>query len=232
MSTADQPLHDISHKTINHVHVLQEKLSQSHPHLFRKDDMTWEKLLGAAQIVELPADMLVMRPSSPCTQFMLIIEGSVRVYQQSPNDREVTLYRTHCGELCVMSINGMLHARDFGAFAKTENRVIALTLSRDQFMKAMASLPLFCEFVLTSLTDRMSDVMQMVETTVFESLDTRLMCLLSRMSRDSSSDTLYLTHQELARELGTSREVISRILKAFERQGCILLKRGAIQITI
>ena len=126
----------------------------------------------------------------------------------------------------------MLHRKDFGAFAKTETKVLALTLSRDQFMKAMARLPVFCEFVFISLTDRINDVLQMVEKTVFDSLDTRLMCFLSRMSRETGSDTLHLTHQELARELGTSREVISRILKVFEQQGCITQERGVIRITL
>ena len=214
------------------VQILQDKLLLSCPQFVDKNDRIWESILETAEMVELPADMLVMQPNSPCTQFMLIIEGCVRVYQQSPEDREITLYRSHCGDLCVLSINGMLHHKDFGAFAKTETKVLALALSREQFMQAMATLPAFCEFVLTNLTDRISDVLQIIEKTVFESLDTRLMCFLSRMSREKNSDTLHLTHQELARELGTSREVISRILKAFENQGCIAQKRGLIQITI
>jgi len=232
MSAPEQPLRDVPLKTKNPVQFLQGKLKQSCPQLVCNKELVWAELLDSAEIVELPADMLVMQPNSPCTQFMLILEGSVRVYQQNPDDREITLYRTHCGDLCVLSINGMLHRKDFGAFAKTESKVLALTLSRDQFMKAMATLPEFCEFVLTNLTDRINDVLQIIEKTVFESLDTRLMCFMSRMSRETGSDTLHLTHRELARELGTSREVISRILKVFERQGCITQERGVIHITL
>ena len=227
-----QPLHDVSLDPKTPARIMQEKFQQSCPQLVGNNEATWQTLLESAEIIELPADMLVMQPESPCTQFMLIIEGSVRVFQRSPDDREITLYRSHCGDLCVLSINGMLHLKDFGAFAKTETSVSALTLSRDQFMKAMAELPVFCEFVLTSLTDRINDVLEVIETTVFENLDTRLMCFLGRQSRETGSDTLHLTHQELARELGTSREVISRILKAFEKQGCISLERGSIQITL
>ena len=232
MLLVEQPVRD---KTLNiktPVQVIQEKLMQSCPQLVGTDVTLWEKFLESAEMVELPADMLIMQPKSACTQFMLIVEGCVRVFQQNPADREVTLYRSHCGDLCVLSINGMLRGKDFGAFAKTESKVLALSLSRDQFMQAMATFPTFCEFVLIHLTDRITDVLQVVEKTVFESLDTRLMCFLSRMSRETSTDTLHLTHQELARELGTSREVISRILKAFENQGCIAQSRGVIQITI
>jgi len=232
MLAVKQTMREISLNSRNSVQLLQEKLKQSCPQLVGNDDMGWVALLRSAKIVELPADMLVLQPDSPCSQFMLIIEGSVRVYQQNPDDREITLYRNHVGDLCVLSINGLLHRNAFGAFAKTETEVLALSLSRDQFMKTMAVMPVFCEFVLTNITDRISDVLQIIETTVFDNLDTRLMCFLSRLSRETSSDTLHLTHQDLARELGSSREVISRILKAFERQGCIELERGVIRITL
>jgi len=225
-------MNDISLNSKTSVQLIQEKLKQSYPQFFDADHLIWDDIFKLTELIVLPADMLVLEPDSPSAQFMLIIEGSIRVYQQNPDTREITLYRTHCGDLCVLSINGMMHCKEFGAFAKTESKVIALALSRDLFMKAMALSPAFCEYVLINLTKRMTDVFQIIENTVFESLDTRLMCFLSRMSRDTNSDSLAITHQELARELGTSREVISRILKSFERQGCIMLKRGVIQITL
>jgi CRP/FNR family transcriptional regulator, anaerobic regulatory protein len=125
----------------------------------------------------------------------------------------------------------MMQCKEFGAFARTESTVTAVALSRYQFMKAMALSPAFCEYVLINLTKRFADIFQIIETTVFESLETRLMYILNRMSSEVSSDSLSITHQELARELGTSREVVSRILKSIERQGCITQKRGKIQIT-
>lgn len=211
---------------------IKEKLKQTYPQFVCADPLVWDDIFLTTEVIELPADMLVLEPESLSTQFMLIIEGSVRVYQQNPDTREITLYRTHCGDLCVLSINGMMHCKEFGAFAKTESTVTALALSRFQFMKAMSMSPAFCEYVLMNLTKRITDVFQIIETTVFESLDTRLMCFLNRMSRDSSSDSLTITHRDLARELGTSREVISRILKTFERQGYIMQKRGVIQIKL
>ena len=99
-------------------------------------------------------------------------------------------------------------------------------------MQAMASYEPFREFILFNLTDRFNDVLALMEETVFESLDTRLICLLARLSRETKNDTLQVTHRELARELGSSREVISRLLKALEKQGCIKLGRGVIQILI
>jgi CRP/FNR family transcriptional regulator len=218
------PNQQITYQTI------QKKLKQSYPQFVGADPSVWDEIFKTTELVELPEDLLVLEPASLNTQFMLIIEGSVRVYQQNPDTREVTLYRTQCGDLCVLSINGMMQCKEFGAFAKTESKVTALALSRYQFMKAMALSPSFCEYVLINLTKRFADVFQIVETTVFESLETRLMSILNRMSKDTSSESLAITHKELARELGTSREVVSRILKSYERQGCIIQKRGHIQI--
>lgn len=225
-------LPDEKFRNIDPASILHDKFHRVYPHLTDMEDAGWQEVLDGAELMHLPAGILVMEPPTPCSQFMLILDGCVRVYQQTPEDREITLYRSYCGDLCVLSINGLMHKRDFGAFARTETEVDALVMSRDQFMQAMATSDIFREFVLTNLTDRIHDVLELIENTVFESLDTRLMCHLNRLSRTTGSDTLHLTHQELARELGTSREVISRILKSFERQGCLLQERGIIHLTI
>ena len=232
MSAVDEPMSNEPVPGKHPARILDETFKENYPELVNVEDPAWQQVLDSAEIIHLPADMLVMEPPTPCSRFMLILSGCVRVYQQTPDDREITLYRSYSGDLCVLSVNGLMHKRDFGAFAKTESDVVALTLSRDQFMQAMALSPIFREFVLTNLTDRIHDVLELIETTVFQSLDTRLMCHLGRLSRTTGSDTLHLTHQELARELGTSREVISRILKSFERQGCIAQERGVIHLSI
>lgn len=208
---------------------LNQLLYQTYPEL-EGDDYQWNKLLLESELISVPTNTLLMQPDSPCAFFMLLIKGSVRVYQQTPNDREVTLYRTHGGDLCVLSINGLMQHKNFGAFAKTETDITALSLTREQFMKAMAVYEPFREFILISLTSRFHNVLELLEETVFESLDTRLLCLLSRLSKEQNRHKIKITHQELARELGTSREVISRLLKAIERQGCIALNRGEIHI--
>lgn len=232
MSVVSEPVRKDSLNVVNATGKLLENIQATYPNLAKIDDPAWQGIIDNAKLAQVPSGMLLMEPPSPCTQFMLVLEGCVRVYQQTPDDREITLYRTYAGDLCVLSVNGLMRTQKFGAFAKSESEVVALVMSRDQFMHAIAVSPLFREYVLSNLTDRINDVLQLVETTVFESLDTRLMCYLNRLSRRTDCDTLYLTHQELARELGTSREVISRILKVFERQGCIVQERGAICLTM
>jgi len=211
---------------------VQKELEESYPSFNHKKDSTWQDIVNLANVISLPADTPLLQPDTPCMQFMLLLKGSVRIYQQTPNDREATLYRIHGGDLCVLSINGLIQKKDFGAFAKTEKEISALTFSRELFMDAMAKSVAFREFILLNLTERFKDVLGLMEQIVFENLDTRLICLIARLSREHKNDTLHITHQELARELGSSREVISRLLKGIEKQGCIKLGRGVIQVLI
>lgn len=211
---------------------IKAMLDNIYPDLVSEDNQAWQDIVNKLNLVSLPAGSKLLTPDSPCMQYMLLVEGCVRVFQQTPNDREVTLYRTHGGDLCVLSINGLIKQNNFGAFAESESDVTALVFSREQFMLAMASYEPFREFILINLTDRFNDVLELIEQTVFESLDTRLVCWLARLAKENNSNTLNITHQELARELGSTREVISRLLKGLEKQGCIELGRGVIHIRI
>jgi len=211
---------------------VQKELEETYPSLTNEKDNTWQDIVNQANVISLPAGTSLLQPDTPCIQFMLLLKGSVRIYQRTPNDREATLYRIHGGDLCVLSINGLIQKKDFGAFAVTESEISALTFSRELFMGAMAKSASFREFILLNLTNRFNDVLELMEEVVFENLDTRLICLLARLSREEDNDTVRITHQEIARELGSSREVISRLLKGIEKQGCIKLGRGVIHILI
>lgn len=211
---------------------VKSSLEKVYPSLANEEHELWRGIINSANLVTLPAGTKLLQPHSPCTQFMLLLSGCVRVYQQTPNDREVTLYRTHGGDLCVLSINGLIQHAKFGAFAQSETAITALAFPREQFLQAMASYEPFREFILINLTGRFNDVLTLMEETVFESLDTRLICLLARLAKDSDDATLHITHRDLARELGSSREVISRLLKGIEKQGCIELGRGIIRVLI
>jgi len=211
---------------------VKQHLEKSYPGLANEEDEVWRNIVNAANLVSVPAGTKVLNPETPCMQFMLLLKGCVRVYHRTPNDREVTLYRTHGGDLCVLSIKGLIQNKNFGSFAESEIEITALSFTREQFMQAMANYEPFREFILINLTGRFNDVLALMEETVFESLDTRLVCLLARLAKQSKIDTLKITHQDLAHELGSSREVISRLLKGIEKQGCIHLGRGVIRVLI
>jgi CRP/FNR family transcriptional regulator len=209
---------------------VQKELEEIYPTLTSRDDNIWQEIVNLANVVALPAHTPLLHPDTPCLQFMLLLKGSVRIYQRTENDREATLYRIQGGDLCVLSINTLLQKKTFGAYAKTETTILALTFPRELFMQAMATSPSFREFILLNLTDRFDNVLKLMEEVVFENLDSRLIRLIERLSHEKENIKLHITHQELACELGSSREVISRLLKKLEKQGSLKLGRGVIQI--
>ena len=193
-------------------------------------DESWLEMINECEIRSFPAGMRLMQPFSICENFYLFVEGRVRVYQHTPDDRELTLYRLQAGDLCVLSINALLRDQPFSAFAVTETISHAIEIPYKRFMQAMSESEGFCRLVLVNLTDRCNDLIQLTEQMVFNNLDSRLICHLSRLSRTLGTQTLHLTHQDLARELASSREVISRVLKSLQQQGCIEVGRGVIQL--
>lgn len=161
---------------------------------------------------------------------MWLIEGSVRLYKHSEDGREVTLYRVCAGELCILSLNNLLHGRPYAAEARCEEPVLGLLLNGLDFQNAIDMSPGFRRYVLSTLANRLDEVMRLVADVVFRRLDLRLACLLGQMFERSRGEPLDVTHEALARELGTAREVVSRILKEFEQQQCIRLSRGRIHL--
>lgn len=204
------------------------QLYELYPELANEKNPEWESIVDRARLVESSRNTILATVGSLCTGFMLLLDGTVRVFQNADDGREITLYRINPGDTCLMSLNSLLHNKPFKANAKTETSVSMLMISARDFNAAMGASDAFRTIMLTSLVDTVCTMVHSFYDTAFESLDIRLACLLGRLFERAGSETLDLTHQELAWELGTSREVISRLLKKLEQQGCIVLKRGQI----
>ncbi|MDT8453053.1 MAG: Crp/Fnr family transcriptional regulator [Gammaproteobacteria bacterium] len=198
------------------------------PQLAERQNQEWLDLLAKTQSVHYPANAMLVSSGAKCTGFMVILEGSVRIFQHADDGREVTLYRMGSGDICLMSLNSLMHNRPFRGNAKSETEISALTFDPADFHRAMKVSDAFCNLVLTNLVDTVCSVVHMLHETSFESLDTRLSTRLNYLFEQSASNSLSLTHQALAQELGSSREVISRLLKKMENKGLIILKRGEI----
>jgi len=208
----------------------RERLAEAYPQLAADDDPDWVSLLAAAHRVRVPANAVLLKPGEACGGFLLLLNGSVRVFQAAPDGRELTLYRITPGDICVMSLNSLIHRRPFAAEARAETDVEALMLAPAQLQRALQSSAAFREHVLARLSDRFCDMLSVVEDTAFKRLDVRLACLLGSLFERAGTGTIEITHQDIARELGTTREVVSRMLKEFERQECVRLGRGKIHI--
>ena len=206
------------------------ELFKQYPELGVDAPVAWLELLGQSRKVEMPAGMSLMSASDTCTDLMLLLEGRIRIYQLSEDGREMTLYRINPGDICLMSLSSLIKNQPFKANAKSETGVSALLISTDEFHHAMEVSSAFRQRILSSFVSSFSKMMNTFYDTAFETLDMRLACLLGRLFERAGSDTLDITHHELALELGTSREVISRLLKKLERKECVILSRGKIQI--
>lgn len=190
----------------------------------------WLGILAKARKIELPADATLLSAGDKCTDLMLLLEGNLRIYQLAEDGREMTLYRINPGDICLMSLSSLIHNQPFKANAKSETGISALLISAAEFHRAMGVSPAFRQRILSSFVNSFNKMMNTFYDTAFETLDMRLACLLGRLFERAGSDTLDITHQELALELGTSREVISRLLKKLERRQCVVLSRGQIRV--
>lgn len=195
------------------------------------DDPVWREVVGEAMAITAPRDTTVLCKDDPCQSFLLLSQGSLRVQEHSGDGREIVLYRVRPGELCVLALTSLVDEVPYGAEAVTESGITGLALSHEQFHRALAGSPGFRRFVLSTLARRLREVMVLVEEITFRRLDSRLACTLYEMFNRQGGGMLQITHQELAKELGTTREVASRLLKEFEqKRGAIRLHRGAIEL--
>ena len=166
--------------------------------------------------------------SSPCQAFLIVMEGQVRVQKVGENGREIALYRVGPGETCVVTTVCLMSGTDYDAEGIAETDIRAQMLPLSGFRALLADSEGFRDFVFRAYSTRISDLLLLLEEVSFGRIDQRLAsCLLERAD---AAGEMAMTHQELAAELGTAREVVSRQLKEFERQGWLTLGRGRVAL--
>lgn len=198
------------------------------PALAAIDDAVWREVSAEVMPMTVPAGQQLFREGDSCSNFLLVLDGAVRVQKLSESGREIVLYRVEEGQSCVLTTTCMLGGRRYNAEAITETEVSAVALPDSAFQRAMNGSQGFREFVFGAYSDRVTELLMLIDAISFGRIDQRLAAHLVEQS--AGEGTLQLTHQELARELGTAREVVSRVLKEFERRGMLQLGRGRIQL--
>lgn len=183
-----------------------------------------EALMARAAVVDLPADALVFDERQPCTGFPLVLSGAIRVVKAAPNGRELLLYRVSPGETCVLTTGCLLGRSDYGARGVTEAPT-RLAVVPGAVFRQLLDEPAFRDFVFTAFNDRLADTLALVEEVAFRRLDERLAeHLLGR------GNPVRSTHQQLADELGSVREIVTRILQGFRARGWVALAREEVRI--
>jgi CRP/FNR family transcriptional regulator len=197
------------------------------PELLGLDETARNKLKQSARIVEAPVGTMGYREADPCNAYVMRLEGRSRVYKLSETGREILLYRVAAGETCVLTTTCLLGRSRYPASTVVEEAVRDVVIPAEAFHQLMVESEAFRRFVLNNYGNLISDLIVLLEDVAFRSIAARL----SRLLLDAPDCALTVTHQQLADQLGSAREVVSRQLKEFERSGWIRLQRGAVEIT-
>jgi CRP/FNR family transcriptional regulator len=205
-----------------------ERIIRALPFLQHADPELLREFQQTAFFTRIPEGRDVFIEGDRVDAIALLISGVVRVYKIGETGREITLYRFGNGESCILTANAILSQKNFPAVATVEKEAEAVMIPADTFRDWVRRYDLWREFVFELLSQRLSSVMEIVEEVAFRRMDARLASLL--VERGLRSDPIHSTHQEIAAELGSSREVISRILEDFSAQGMVEVSRGIIKI--
>jgi len=202
-----------------------------YPDLLSLDDPTWRAIIDKASEVSAPAGTVLLESGEQLNNFMFLRHGQVRVYEVADDGRELFLYKVTPGDVCLLNLLSMLEQQPCHFKAVAETDIVALSINTTMFQSAIDNSGPFRNKVFSALALRVHGLMGLIDNLAFQSLGDRLMKRLYEKHQEQGSSLIRTTHQELASELGTSREVISRLLKNFEsRVGAIRLRRGAIEV--
>ena len=161
---------------------------------------------------------------------ILVRSGSLRLYIMSEEGKDITLYRLQKGDLCMLSASCVLSAVTFEVFVDAEEDSECCVISGPAFAAVSEQNPDVRIFALETAVGRFSDVMWVMQQIMFMSMDKRLAILLSDEAVRTGSDTIALTHGQIARYMGSAREVVSRMLKYFASEGIVKVSRGGVTI--
>jgi len=203
------------------------------PALYDISDDIWQMDVGKAVRMQVPRGTVLFRDGDSCKGYVLVVSGSVRVQKMDPQGHEMVLYRVEEGQSCMLTTTCLLGSRSYPAEGIAESDVDLVMLPLKAFEHALAGSEGFRHFVMHNIGERICDLMLLLEDVAFGRMDARLARLLLKNIDPGAGKTgltLNRTHRELAVELGTAREVISRLLKNFERNGLVELSRN--QITL
>ena len=187
-----------------------------------------DKLLREARVVKFPKGSQVFGPENVPDSLMFLHSGCIRVSQSSESGREIVLYRVEAGESCVLTTACMLSEEAYNAEGIAETDVVAITLPKASFDRLASEEDRFRAFVFQAYSRRLIDLLRVVDDVAFGRMDVRLAQRLLVLANNDQQ--LKVTHQALAGELGTAREVVSRILNDFQKRNLVQQSRG--QITI
>lgn len=187
-----------------------------------------DRLLTAARVIKLKKGDQVFGPQNVPESLIFLYEGRIRVSQSSDAGREIVLYRVEAGDSCVLTTACMLAEEAYNAEGIAETDITAVILPKLAFNRLVAEEESFRDFVFDAYSRRLIDLLRVVDDVAFGRIDVRLAERLVTLGKGLKE--IHVTHQDLASELGTAREVVSRVLNDFQKRNLIEQSRGRITL--
>lgn len=210
--------------------MIPEILSTSYPFWNKLTPTEQKTLCACSSLQTFEKNDFIFSRSEDCLGIFLVLEGRIRVYLQSEENREVTLFRVGPKEVCTLSASCTIRELTFDIQIEAEENSRLLTTSACCFNHLMAENIYVENYIYRQTAEHFSDVMWALSQLLFSSLDRRLAAFLEDERVRTGSSVLHTTHEQIARNLGSAREVVSRMLKQFERAGIVSLSRGTVTL--
>ncbi len=198
------------------------------PELAAITEPAWREALAMARLTKFTPHTTLYKDGETCQHLILIISGTVKVEKISETGQEIALYHLLPGHICELTTSCLMSGKCYHADAITETPVSAVLIPKTAFQRALAESSEFQQYIYATVEKGMTDLVSLLETTITEPMSVRLAHYLAEQAE--LGNPISTTHYEIATELGTAREVISRLLKDFENRDCIKRQRGKIEI--
>lgn len=209
---------------------MEEILSSAYPFWGRLSGEEREQILKSCATVSYEKGSQIHRSDMGCKGAILVLSGLLRVYILSDEGREVTLFRIHTGESCVLSASCLLDSIQFDVLIEAAEESRTVVIPSGVLHPIMESNPYVGLYMYKQATERFSDVMWMMQQILFMGVDRRVAIFLWDEMVRREQPVLRMTHDEIARNIGSAREVVSRVLKYLSEEGAVALKRGRVEI--
>ncbi len=209
---------------------LEGKLQETFGFLQECDAHHYKEFLQTAFLAHLKKGQSICSQGSACEHLTLILNGSARVYKLGENGREITLYRIGAGKSCILTASCIVSHQPFPAYAECEEDLDVVLIPAGTLHRWIAESSAWRDYVFGLVAQRMADIISLIEEVVFSRVDRRIASYLLKRHQANNQPVIQATHQEIASDLGTSREVVSRILKDFEVKNLIQVSRGSIKL--
>jgi CRP/FNR family transcriptional regulator len=181
---------------------------------------------------EFPADTVLMKRGQYIKSTMLILSGLVKVYREDEDGNEFLMYYLQPGEACALSMVCAARHEESPIMAKTVQDTSAIMIPVEIMSNWMQQYKSWYQFVVETYRSRFEELLQTIDGIAFKNMDQRLEAYLVKAVELQGTKIISVSHQEIARELNSSREVISRLLKKMEQMGKVVLNRSSIQVLI